>query len=204
MPNKKPDFKTKLIYGVLVVLPILAIIVVLDQLAEILEKIAKSIGFQTSFGAGIAIIIAFILLVALCYGIGSLVHTKIGLMSFEKFEKVLLLQIPGYTIIRNIIKGFSDEDIESHKPALIQLGQPGTAVIGFIIEENDNGMVTVFVPNIPAIAMGALHIVERSRVNLLEAGHLATMTCLSEWGVGSSKILGNISLQNFSKNTPSK
>jgi len=190
MKKFKPSFKTNLIYGLIVIAPIGVIVVVLVKLIEVLEKVTKVIGLHTNFGAALAIILALVLLFFICYGAGVLVNTKIGALSFDKFEKKLLLQIPGYRIISNILKGFAEEQIEAYRPALIQLRQPGTAVLGFVMEENDNDTMTVFVPSVPAITIGALHIVERNRVTLLETSHREIVNCITEWGVGSSKFIG--------------
>ena len=139
MQHKKSDFKARFVYGLLVIIPFAVLIVVIAKLFEILESIAKAFGLQSATGAGIAIILALLILLALCYGVGALVQTRLGVLSFEKFEKTLLQQIPGYSIIRNILRGFTGEQIEAYKPAKIQLGPPGTGVIGFVMEENDNG-----------------------------------------------------------------
>jgi uncharacterized membrane protein len=195
MRQKNPDFKAKLIYGLLVVVPFAVLIVIIAKLIEILESVAKAVGLQSVTGAGLAVILALFILLGLCYGVGALIHTRIGDLSFEKFEKTLLQQIPGYSIVRNILRGFTGEEIEAYQPALVQLGLPGTAVIGFVMEENGNDTITVFVPNVPAIAVGALHIVDRERVTLLEASQLETITCISEWGIGSNKLLSRISHQ---------
>jgi len=57
------------------------------------------------------------------------------------------------------------------------------------MEGNDNGSVTVFVPSSPAITVGTVYIVKRSRVTILEAGTMEIAVCLSQWGIGSRKIL---------------
>jgi uncharacterized membrane protein len=194
MKAAAPKFKTKLIYGLFIIIPLAVIVVVLVKLVEVLEIVAKTIGLHSSFGATLAIILALVFLLALCYTAGALVHTQIGAWSFNKFEQSMLLQIPGYRIISNILKGFAEEQIEAYQPALIQLGQTGTAVLGFVMAENDNESVTVFVPSVPAIAVGTLHIVERNRVTLLDASHLDIVNCITEWGIGSNKVVGKVKL----------
>lgn len=191
MKKSKPNFKTKLVYGLIVIVPIAVIIVILAKLVELLDHVAKTVGFHSTFGAGLAIFLSLVLLLAICYGVGVLVHTKIGALSFTKFEQSVLLQMPGYRIISNILKGFAQEQVEAYRPALIQLGQAGTAVLGFVMEENDNDTITVFVPSVPAMTVGALHIVERNRVSLLEVKHREIVNCITEWGIGSNKIVGN-------------
>jgi uncharacterized membrane protein len=192
MKKSEPSVKTKLIYGAIVIGTIAVIIIVLVKLVEIQEKVAKAVGLHSTFGASLAIILSLVLLLAICYGVGVLVHTQLGALSFNKFEKSVLLQIPGYSIISNILKGFAEEQVESYLPALIQLGQEGTGVLGFVMEKNDNDTITVFVPSVPAITIGSLHIVERKRVTFLEASHLEIVNCITEWGVGSNKFISRI------------
>ena len=64
-------------------------------------------------------------------------------------------------------------------------------MLGFVMEENDNGSVTVFVPAVPTLIMGALHIVSRERVTMLEFGSIDVSNCICQWGIGSKKILVN-------------
>jgi uncharacterized membrane protein len=186
----KPNLKTKMIYGFLVIVPLGVLIVIIAQLVKVLDIISKTIGIDSMFGAGLAVALALILLRVVCYMIGSLVHTRIGLWSFSKFENNLLSQLPGYRIIRNIISGFTGEQVESYKPALIKTGSAGISVIGFVMEENDNDTVTVFTPNVPAIAVGNLQIVSRDRVVYLHSTPMEALNCLGEWGVGSNKLIG--------------
>jgi len=73
---------------------------------------------------------------------------------------------------------------------LVQLFGPGTAVFGFVVEEHENDRLTVFVPSAPAITVGSVHIVERDRVTLLEASAVEVTSCVSQWGIGSRRVLG--------------
>jgi uncharacterized membrane protein len=63
------------------------------------------------------------------------------------------------------------------------------------MEENDNGSVTVFVPSSPAITVGTVYIVDRSRVTILEASTMEIADCISQWGIGSRKIIGKQHLE---------
>lgn len=190
MQKSMSNVKTNLIYGLIVIVPVAVIIVVIAKLVEVLELVAKSMGFESSFGTGAALLLALIFLVFVCYGAGYLVQTQVGAWTFERFEKTVLLQVPGYRIIGGILKGFAEDKVESYQPALVQLGPPGTAVLGFIMDENDNDTMTLFVPTVPALTVGGLHIVERSRATLLEASHLDIVNCITEWGTGSNKVIG--------------
>lgn len=177
------------------IVPIAAIVVVLARIVELIELLAKSLGLDSFLSAGLVIVLALAGMILLCYGVGSLVHTRIGSLSFDKFEKLLLTKIPGYRIIKNIFIGVSGENVKAYKPALIKLGPDGAAVLGFIMEYNENGTITVFVPHSPVLTVGTIYIVEENRVTPLESGHLTMINCLSEWGTGSSKVLGTTEMK---------
>ena len=190
MGESKPSFKTNMIYGLFATLPFALIVIVFIKLVEVLEKIAKATGLHSTFGAGLAIVLALVLFLVVCYLAGIMVQTRIGSLSFGKMEEKLLVKVPGYRIISSIFKGAAENKVEAYRPATIQLGQPGISAIGFVMEENNNDTVTVFFPSVPAPTVGSLYIVERSLVTFLEARHLDVVNCITEWGVGSNKFIG--------------
>ena len=200
MNKKLALFKTNIIYGVLVILPLAVIFLFLSKIVEILEKIAKPLGLESYFSASLAVIIGFLLLLTVCFFVGVLVRSSIGAWSFERIENKVLKQIPGYQIISRALKGFAAEET-AYPKALVRLLGSEAAVFGFVMEENDNGSVTVFVPSSPAITIGGVYIVDRSRVTILESSTMEIVDCLSQWGIGSRKILGkqHLEIRNLSE-----
>jgi uncharacterized membrane protein len=190
MKERKSVFRTNVIYGVLVLVPLAVIVLLLAEIVEILEKIAEPLDLQSTISVVGAIIIALLLVFAVCFVVGALVRTRIGSWSMDRFERTLLLKIPGYQIISNALKGFAEKRT-AYRAALIQLYGPGTGVLGFVMEENDNGSFTVFVPSVPTLTMGSLHVVDKDLITLLEAGSMDVGDCISQWGIGSQRILRN-------------
>ena len=188
---KHSSFRTNILYGLVVIVPMIVVGLILFQFLEIVKTFAEFIGLDSRTGAGVAIVVALFLLLGICYGIGMLVRTRIGAWSFERVEKKLLQHVPGYRITSNILKGFAGTQ-KSNPPVLARLSAPGVAVFGLVIEENDNDTLTVFVPTAPAMTVGNLHIVSRDRVTYLEADMLDLVNCVTEWGTGSKKLLGTI------------
>ncbi len=182
------NIKNNLIYGVLTLVPLGAGIVVLFKLISALEALTEKLNLGSNLSTAIAVILATVAFLVLTYIVGALVRTSIGLYLHEHFEKKILVNIPGYNIISRILKG-GVEASNDYKPALVQLYGEGTAVFGFIMEQNDNGTVTVFVPSSPALSVGVVHVVVAERVKQLEAGYMDVFTCLGEWGVGSNKLV---------------
>ena len=193
MKNTKSVFRTNVIYGVLVLVPLAVIVLLLAKIVEILEKIAEPLNLQSYTSVIGAVILAVALVLTLCFVVGAFVRTRLGAWSFERFERTILKQIPGYEIISNALKGFAEKKT-AYRAALVQLYGPGTGVLGFVMEENDNGSLTVFVPSVPTLTMGSLHVVDRERVTMLEAGSIDVTNCISQWGIGSRKILGKSQL----------
>ena len=193
MKKNKSVFRTNVIYGVLVLVPLAVIVLLLAKIVEILEKIAEPLNLQSATSVIGAIVLAVLLVLILCFVVGVFVRTRLGSWSLERFEQTILRQIPGYEIISNALKGFAEKKT-AYRAALVRLYGPGTGVLGFIMEENDNDSVTVFVPSVPTLTMGSLHVVDRERVTMLEAGSIDVTNCISQWGIGSNKILGSIKL----------
>jgi uncharacterized membrane protein len=186
----KSNFKTNIIYGVIVLVPVAVIVLALAKLAEVLEQIGKPLGLESAVGTAVAAILAVILLLVVCFVIGALVQTRIGTLSFDKFERVILKQVPGYEIIGNVLKGFA-ENTGAYSLATVQLHGPGTAMLGFVMENNDNGTITVFIPSTPAMTVGAVHIVNQELVTILDTTLGDFSNCVTQWGIGSNKVLGN-------------
>ena len=119
-----------------------------------------------------------------------MVRTKIGSWSFKKLESVILQRLPGYDLIGNILKGFA-KDKAAYPAVMVRLHGPGSAVFGLVMEEHESGVMTVFVPSAPALTVGSLHVVDRDRVTFLEATTVDVANCISQWGIGSEKALGD-------------
>jgi len=189
--NNNSIFRTNVIYGVLVLVPLAVIVLLLAKIVEIIDKIAAPLNLQSATSIIGAFILAVLLVLTVCFVVGAFVRTRLGSWSLERFERTILKQIPGYEIISNALKGFAEKKT-AYRAALVQLYGPGTGVLGFIMEENDNGSLTVFVPAVPTLTVGSLHVVNRDRVTMLEAGSIDVSNCISQWGTGSQKILGSI------------
>ena len=139
--SSRYSFLGTVIYGLFIIVPIAILFLFLVQVTEILEKLAAPLGMESSLGAAIEliVIVAVALTVILLFGfiVGTIMRR---IISYEKFESVLLNEIPGYQIVANIARGFTGGET-SYTPALIEIDGPGAAVLGFIMEEHDDSGV---------------------------------------------------------------
>lgn len=98
-------FKINLVYGLVVVVPLAILALLIAKEAEILQTIAVSLKLESTVSAGFAMVIALVLLLLVCLGMGAIVRTRIGTWSFEKFERTILQRVPGYELLGNILMG---------------------------------------------------------------------------------------------------
>ena len=175
-------------YGLLVIIPVAVIFLLISRLTTFLEKIAEPLGLNKLIGAALAVAVTIVLILLVSFLIGLIVR---AIITFEKFEGLVLTRIPGYEIVSNVVKGFVNKET-AYQPALVQLYGPGTGVYAFIIEEHDNGLVTVFVPSSPALTVGGIHIVKKELLTLLDASAGDITNCLSNWGTGSNELVGQL------------
>ena len=93
--------------------------------------------------------------------------------------------IPGYEIIASLLRGIAGNKM-SYPPALITLSAPGTALLGFVMEDKGDPYLTIFVPTAPMMTTGAIHVVERSRVRPIEGSSIDAANCVTRWSLGPS------------------
>ena len=189
MKESKSWFKTNLGYGLVVIVPLAVLLLLLAKIVEVLRSVAESLELESTLGAGLAVVIALLVLVIVCLAMGVMVRTRIGSWSFGKLERMILQRVPGYELVGNILKGFAKEK-DAYPAVMVRLHDPGTAVFGLVMEEHSNGILTVFLPSAPALTVGSLHVVEHDRVTYLDADAVDVANCISQWGIGSQRLLG--------------
>jgi uncharacterized membrane protein len=180
--------KTNITYGLIVLIPVAIIVLLLAKIVEVLEQIARPLGLQSLLGTAVAIALGILLLLALCFVIGALLRSRRTGISFERIESALLSKVPGYEVFGNVLKGFAADKL-SFPPALVNLSGPDAAVFALIMDENEDGTLTVFVPASPALTVGVVHVVKPNLVTRLEASVADVTGCVSQWGIGSRKVL---------------
>jgi len=185
--------RTDIIYGAIALMPVAILVYILVKLfgflKKILEPLAPYLGTNPYFGTGLLFAATVFTLLGLCYLFGVLFKTQIGALLFEKVKSILSENIPGYAIITNLMSGIA-EDKMSFPPALVTLLAPGTAVLGFVMEDEGDSYLTVYIPSAPVMTVGAIHVVERSRVQLINGSSMGAANCIGQWGLGLKKFRG--------------
>ncbi len=195
MEELQSRIRTNIIYGAIALLPVAALVYILIKLFGFLETLAEPLspylGTYPLLKTVLLLGLTLFTLLALCYLFGALINTQLGALSFEKLETRLRDNIPGYQIVANLLRGIAGKEM-SYPPALITLSAPGTAVLGFIVEDEGDPYLTVYVPSAPVLTAGAIHVVERSRVQMIEGSSPEAANCVTQWGLGLKKFRGSV------------
>jgi uncharacterized membrane protein len=65
----------------------------------------------------------------------------------------------------------------------------GALVPALVVEELADGRYVVFVPAAPSPSQGAVYILTRERVHLIDAGVSQLTKCVARWGVGAGELV---------------
>ena len=131
---------------------------------------------------------SLVLVLVACFFVGAAVRTKAGQIAREKIERTFFERLPGYALLRSLTQRLAEDgDETAWKPALVELED--ALVPAFIIEELEDGRLTVFVPSVPTPLAGAVYILTRERVHLLDVPFTQAIRSVSRWGAGSKELV---------------
>lgn len=181
--------KSTLISGVLVILPLGLVAVVVLKIVGMIQPLAMPLMERLPHGMRFPTVIALVLLFLACLVAGLLAQTRAGRSAGTSLEDAILNRIPGYSMVRSLTRRIGNvEESEKFAPAFAEL--EGALVPAFVVEEHADGRYTVFVPSSPTPGVGAIYIIPRERVHLVDLPFLKAVKCVSSWGVGSMELLG--------------
>lgn len=193
MKTLRSRIRNNIVYGAIALLPIAILVYITIHLFEYMTNAIKTLspylGPNPYVEFGAIFIVTMGTLFCICYLVGALISTQIGAVTFGKLNTKLSEAFPVYEVVANLLGSIAGKEI-SYPPALITLSAPGTAVIGFVMEDEGDAFLTVFVPNTPLLSVGAIYVVERSRVQLIDGSSMGAANCIAQWGLGLKKFRG--------------
>jgi len=176
--------KTTLIGGLLVILPVYICILLIAKSVSMLAALVSPITNQIPTALQFRQLFAFLILIAGCFLAGLILRTGPGIRAKNALERNLLERIPGYTLIRGLAGRVAGrQEDETFAVALVEIEE--ALVPAFIVEEHDDGAYTVFVPSVPTPAAGAVYILPKERVHLVDIPFNKAVSVISKWGSGA-------------------
>ena len=194
MRNLLEFVKTTVIGGFFGLVPVVGVIFIvaesLNAVGVVITPIAENLPVETIGGIELAHVLALVLVLGFCFGVGALLQTQIGARGTRWLDERVLDRIPGYNVLRGLSASFAgDDDTTRFAPAAVDLHGSGVFAFAFIVEELADGAFTVLVPISPTPSLGTLHYAPAERVRRLEVPLGTAVNCIMRWGIGSSALV---------------
>ena len=189
---------TSLLGGLVVILPMVIIYQVFAWLLRwILEAFSPVTLFtSTVFNSSIVppALLGMLAIVLLCFLVGLLVRTTVGKWLHRNSERWLLDHIPGYEMLKNLFAQLQPDQKRSFsRPVLVTLNSNSVRVYGFITDQHDGDLYTVFIPTSPSPLNGYVIQVSIEQLEFLESSAETVMQSVIGCGIGSQEIMQSIS-----------
>jgi len=162
--------------GLLILLPMVIVGTIFRWIYDVASGIISPFTspFINTFGLPkiLADLIVIVLLVVLCFAIGSFVATRLGAWLWQRAEDVLMVRVPGYRSVREItaqlLGNSNDSPFKRGEVARIWLygRDVDVSVSGLVTSRHSDGRVTVFVPTGPNPTTGFIYHVALDLVEL--------------------------------------
>jgi uncharacterized membrane protein len=192
MRNLLRALRVTVVGGVLFLAPFVILVILFNKAHEIIRALVKPVADWLPFGSLIGLetprILAFLLLVAVCFAAGILARTVIAARLVKWLETALLSNLPGYRFMKDLGEEYTGTDSTGgHESVLIRFDD--SHQLGFLVERLPGGRTVVFVPGAPRPWNGSVHIVEESRVEALDSSAREAVKCLQQLGAGAGKLV---------------
>jgi len=191
MKKKTSFLKTTLIGGLIFLIPFVILVAVIGKALKVMilfsKPLAQMLPFEAVAGIAVMNILAFLIMILLCFFAGLLARSAAGRRAFKWLDLKLMAMIPGYAFV----KGFtgSIEEGEEKKvlvPVLVRLDDQ--AQVGFEVERLDNGLVAVYLPGSPDTWSGVVAYLTEDRVEVLNVDFATASKTLRTLGRGSHQL----------------
>ena len=174
--------------GLLIIIPLYLAVLLLLKAMKSLAGLVRPFAMLLPEWLPAERLLSLLLVLLVCFLVGAAVRTRAGRAARERIEKSLFEKIPGYELIRSLTQRMAGKDEETAwKPALVEIEE--ALVPGFIIEELEDGRLTVFVPSVPTPFAGAVYVLDRARVHPLSVPFTQAIKVVSKWGSGSKELV---------------
>jgi uncharacterized membrane protein len=177
-----------LIGGIFVVVPVYLAVLLLLKGMQSATSLVRPFAALLPAWVPAENLFSLLLVLVVCFLVGVAVRTRAGRAVRERLEVVFFERLPGYGLLRSLTQRLAGDSKEkAWQPALVEI-EDGL-VPAFIIEEIDGGRFTVFVPSVPTPMAGAVYILDRERVHIVDIAFSEAIRSISRWGSGTREMV---------------
>ncbi|MDQ3020333.1 MAG: hypothetical protein M3R36_07155 [Bacteroidota bacterium] len=176
-----------LIRGIILLIPLFLIVFIVKSILGLLEELIHPIeGMLPSgslFGLGMTRLTAFAIFILIVIVFGIFTTSKRGSKLNEKIENI----VPGLKILKSILLGHQEMENNNLKVCLATIDDAW--LYGFIVEEHESGMLTVFVPDAPSPVSGSVYFMSEKQVKRLDITAREVIKHIMQFGAGSKTVI---------------
>src|SRR5688572_19274303 len=178
--------------GILFLLPLVLVIVLIKKAVDFLGKIADPFDNRLPpdllFGLSGRNLLGIIVLIIVCFFAGLIFRAAFFQRFISRLEENVLAYLPGYSLLKSIAADVLHADARrSMKPVFVK--EEDAFTIAFLVEENEKGWCTIFVPEAPRFDSGEVRIVKAETVIRPDIPDSQLTKSLRAYGFGASKWL---------------
>ena len=186
--------KTTAMGGLFVLLPILLLYLLVAEALGLIVALATPIADlfpkATFEKVEFPVIVGLILILGVSFLIGLGLRSEKGRGLGRWIERNVFGRLPAYDALKSLTTGFAEAGKDGAFKAAVLVSADGERQLVYVIEDHGEDHLTVLVPLAPAAFAGSVKIVDRNRVELLDANLGDVSKVLSHWGVGARELLG--------------
>lgn len=188
----KDFIKPTLIGGLIVLLPSFLLFNIVMWLLGLLHSATLPIilffSKQLGFSAWFSQLIGLVVVLGVCFLMGMAIRNRLGAFIVDSIESMILNRFPGYKPLKDLVGYFLSPEKKSafSQPALINPWGDETWLTGFVMDEGDSGLVTVFIPTAPNPSTGLILHLPARRIKKLDISGSEAFKSIIACGVGSA------------------
>ena len=183
-------FVTTLIGGAVFLVPIGVIGYIGYQAVLIMKMVAdpmaQFIQVDSVGGVALANLIALAIVIGICFAAGLVARHTIAGGLVKKLDSILI-NVPGYSMIRGIKSNFDIEETEKMRPVALQLGTAQR--IGLEIQKLEDGRSMVYLPSSPSVWSGITQVLPADQISYLDIPVTKVVELTEKFGHGVEALL---------------
>ena len=186
--------KTTALGGFFVLLPILLLVLMLDEIGDLVIGLALPVAEfvlpkRVLDAVQMPLLFALIVLFAVSFLLGIAARSDWARRFGRWLEARTLARLSLYRVLKGL--GTRLGEIEKgalFRPAVLR-SEDGGREFAYLIEEHADGYATIMLPRAPSPLSGRVRIVPRSQLQPLQASLGDVTRVLSHWGAGAEALL---------------
>ena len=197
MDRIKTFFKTSLLGGTVVILPVVILTFVFtwvfDFVTNRIQPLTNVVIKQYEIPEIFADIFVIFIIIMVCFTVGVFVTTKLGKFVYRSIENRILKAAPGYSLIKEtIVHILGEKESPFSTVALAQIFGNETMVSSFVTDKHADGSFTVFVPTGPNPTSGNIFHLKGEYVHPVDVPVEEVMRSIISCGAGSKRLIEDL------------